>query len=76
MTTSSPVIAINADDLGYCSERDKGILRAFELGGITSASLLVSGPTAESAAREALENGLEMGDRLHGRQGKHLPQHS
>ena len=70
MATSSPVIAINADDLGYCSERDKGILRAFEVGGVTSASLLVSGPTAESASREALENGLEMGLHLNFTEGR------
>lgn len=50
-------LIINADDLGYSSHRDAGIFECFANKCLTSASLMVNGPTAESAARKAVEVG-------------------
>ena len=45
-------LLINADDLGYCSERDKGILEGVECGVIKNVSFMVNGENAESAANQ------------------------
>jgi len=54
-------LIINADDLGYSSHRDAGIFECFAKGCISAASLMVTGPTAESAAAKALDVGLFVG---------------
>lgn len=54
-------LIINADDLGYSSERDAGIFNAFECNAITAASLMVNGPSSESASKKAGEVGLYLG---------------
>lgn len=54
-------LVITADDLGIDPRRDAGIVETFLAGGITQASLLVAGPSAESAAREAERVGLPIG---------------
>lgn len=46
-------LVITADDFGYCPRRDEGIVEAFLAGAVTSASLLVNGAAAESAAELA-----------------------
>lgn len=57
-------LIINADDLGSGSERDRGILRSFVAGIVTSASLLANGPSFASAAAGALALGLPLGVHL------------
>ena len=57
-------LVVNADDLGFHSAIDAGILRAHREGVVTSASLLVNGSTAEDAARRAVANGLAVGVHL------------
>ena len=52
------LLIINADDLGYSSERDAGIFNAFKCNAITAASLIVNGPSAKVAAAKAKEVGL------------------
>ena len=52
---------VNADDLGYSKWRDEGIFRAFHKGIVTSATLLVNGASASSAARRAVKEGLDIG---------------
>ncbi|GAB6082782.1 hypothetical protein JCM30471_16960 [Desulfuromonas carbonis] len=65
-------LIINADDLGSGPGRDRGILRAFRDGVVTSASLLANGPSFESAARAALEGGLPVGVHLNCSEGEPL----
>lgn len=60
-TAARPVLIVNADDLGYSDAGDACILRAFHEGLVTSATLLVTGPSAASAARRASEAGLPLG---------------
>ena len=54
-------LIVNADDFGYSSERDAGILACWAAGGITSASLLVNGATAATAARSAARVAMPIG---------------
>ncbi len=65
-------LIINADDLGYSSERDAGIFHAFECKAITAASLIVNGPSAEPAAKKAKEVGLCLGLHLNLTEGQSL----
>lgn len=43
-------LIVNADDLGYATEINRGILEAHERGAVTSASLMVDRPAAEHGA--------------------------
>jgi predicted glycoside hydrolase/deacetylase ChbG (UPF0249 family) len=54
-------LLITADDLGYASSRDAGILQAYSRGVVRRASLLVGGASAASAARLARAAGLHLG---------------
>lgn len=42
-------LVVTVDDLGYATERDKGIIEAFEEGIVSQASLLVNGLSVDSA---------------------------
>jgi len=55
------MLIVNADDLGYSPHRDAGIFECFSKNCLSSASLMVNGPTAESAARQAAKVGLFLG---------------
>lgn len=57
-------LIVNADDLGLHPALDAGILRAHREGIVTSATLLVTGPTAEEAVRRAKAQGLAVGVHL------------
>lgn len=57
-------LIINADDLGAGTETDRGIVDAFRSGIVTSASLLATGPSLVSAARQAGDAGLPVGVHL------------
>ncbi len=57
-------LIINADDLGSNTERDRGILEAFEYGIVTSASLLANGPSFGKAVAQVKEAGLPVGVHL------------
>ena len=46
-------LIVNADDLGFTAEIDRGIFEAHDRGIVTSASLLVEGADAEAAVQEA-----------------------
>lgn len=54
-------LIINADDFGYCKQRNLGIIESFISGTITHASLLVNGSEAEHAANLAIEHNLPIG---------------
>ncbi len=51
------VLVVNADDFGHSAEVNRGVIRAFQEGIVTSASLMVRRPGAEDAA--ALAASLE-----------------
>ena len=49
-------LIINADDLGLTAGVNRGIIRAFQAGIVTSASLLVTGSAFEEAVAQARQN--------------------
>ena len=49
-------LVVNADDLGLCDAVNAGVLRAHAEGIVTSASLMVDAPAAESAVAAAAEH--------------------
>jgi predicted glycoside hydrolase/deacetylase ChbG (UPF0249 family) len=57
-------LIVNADDLGLHPALDAGILRAHREGIVTSATLLVMGPSAAEAVRRARDQGLALGVHL------------
>jgi predicted glycoside hydrolase/deacetylase ChbG (UPF0249 family) len=65
-------LIINADDLGYSPHRDAAIFELFRMGKITSASLIVNGPTAATASERARLVGLPIGLHLNLTEGEPL----
>src|SRR5437868_11255604 len=57
-------LVVNADDLGLHPRLDEGILEARRKGILTSASLLVTGRTAQAAVRAAQAEGVRLGVHL------------
>lgn len=57
-------LIVNADDLGLHPEIDRGIFEAHQDGIVTSSTLLVTGPSAESAVKSALKQHLPLGVHL------------
>ncbi len=57
-------LIVNADDLGLHPSLDTGILRAHREGIVTSATLLVMGPSAPEAVSRAKAQGLALGVHL------------
>ena len=57
-------LIVNADDLGLHPSLDAGILRAHREGIVTSATVLVMGPSAAEAVARAREQGLALGVHL------------
>jgi predicted glycoside hydrolase/deacetylase ChbG (UPF0249 family) len=53
------LLIINADDFGYCPERNKGILEAFRHEKISNTTLLVNGLYSKDAV--ALANNMPIG---------------
>jgi predicted glycoside hydrolase/deacetylase ChbG (UPF0249 family) len=54
-------LIVNADDFGQSDEVNQGIIRSYEKGILTSASLMVRYPFAEKAAEYAHKNNLDIG---------------
>ncbi|MFZ5470593.1 MAG: carbohydrate deacetylase [Myxococcota bacterium] len=57
-------LVVNADDLGLHPRIDAGILRAHREGIVTSATVLVTGRSAQAAVHAAKEQGLALGVHL------------
>ncbi len=57
-------LVVNADDLGLHPSLDAGILRAHREGIVTSATVLVAGPSAAEAVARARAQGLALGVHL------------
>jgi predicted glycoside hydrolase/deacetylase ChbG (UPF0249 family)/glycosyltransferase involved in cell wall biosynthesis len=69
-------LIINADDLGISAERDAGIFQLFACGAISSASLLVDGAHATSAAAQAVGANLPLGLHLNLTEGQRAQKNS
>jgi predicted glycoside hydrolase/deacetylase ChbG (UPF0249 family) len=54
-------LIVNADDFGQSAGTSRCIIRCFEQGIVTSASLMVRWPAAQEAADEARTRGLDLG---------------
>lgn len=54
-------LIINADDFGYCNNRNTGIVKAFCHGVVSSVSFLVNGICAKEAIDLARDNSVPMG---------------
>jgi len=55
-------LIVNADDYGFSDSVSRGIIKAYKEGIVTSTTMMANLPTAESAAKYALENpGLAVG---------------
>lgn len=65
-------LIINADDLGWGEERDRGIFLAFTDGIVTSASLLANGRSFAAAALKAKQLNLPVGIHLNLADGRTL----
>jgi predicted glycoside hydrolase/deacetylase ChbG (UPF0249 family) len=63
-------LIVNADDLGINAPRSHGIFLSFEHGIVRSATLIVNGSDAETAARRAREKNLPTGLHLNLTQGE------
>ncbi|KAK3083606.1 hypothetical protein FSP39_000192 [Pinctada imbricata] len=70
------LLVINADDLGYSVERDKGIIECYKSGVVTSASLMVNGESAQFASHAAKEAGFKIGLHFNITEGKPLSNES
>ncbi len=67
---NGPLFIINADDLGICSERDKGIFELFEKGYISSASILVNCINFENSILISRRMNLQLGLHLNLTEGE------
>jgi predicted glycoside hydrolase/deacetylase ChbG (UPF0249 family) len=54
-------LIINADDFGYCAQRNAGIVEAFCQGVVSSVTLLVNASSTLEATDLALHHGIPMG---------------
>eukprot|EP01105_Mastigella_eilhardi_P026462 TRINITY_DN7697_c0_g1_i1.p1 TRINITY_DN7697_c0_g1~~TRINITY_DN7697_c0_g1_i1.p1 ORF type:complete len:314 (+),score=106.19 TRINITY_DN7697_c0_g1_i1:43-942(+) len=55
-------LIVNADDLGYCAERDAGIMRCWrDCGVVAQVSVMPNAPHAAEAARAAAAAGVPLG---------------
>lgn len=63
-------VIVNADDLGLCEERDKGIFELFEKKAISSASIMVNGSSFESAILQSKRLNMPLGIHLNLTEGE------
>lgn len=63
-------LIINADDFGYCPNRNQGIIDCYLKGGITSATLMVNALYAKHAVDLAVKHGLPLGLHFNITEGK------
>ncbi|KAJ7333890.1 hypothetical protein OS493_015983 [Desmophyllum pertusum] len=63
-------LVINADDFGYCDQRNRGIVESFQAGVVSSASLLVNADKASEAVQLSREYGIPLGLHLNLTEGR------
>jgi len=65
-------LIVNADDLGWATGRDRGILRTIDTGIVSSVSLLANGATFAAAAEQVRKRQVGVGVHLNLSEGKAL----
>ena len=63
-------LVINADDFGYCDQRNRGIVESFQNGVVSSASLLANADRALEAVQLSEEYGIPLGLHLNLTEGR------
>ena len=63
-------LVVNADDFGYCDQRNRGIVESFQTGVVSSASLLPNADKALEAVQLSEEYGIPLGLHLNLTEGK------
>lgn len=71
----SRLLLINADDFGYCDQRNRGIVESFQTGVVSSASLLVNAAKALEAVQLSKEHEIPLGLHLNLTEGRPLKTH-
>lgn len=54
-------LIINADDFGWCEERDSGIIDLYQNKKISSISVLINGPNAQKSLQNAIKYNIPIG---------------
>ncbi len=70
MIAETMKLIVNADDYGYCPERNKGILDLFKSGSITSSTILITMEGIEESVSQAKKDGIKLGIHLNITEGK------
>ena len=63
-------LVVNADDFGYCDQRNRGIVESFLNGVVSSASLLPNADKALEAVQLSEEYGIPLGLHLNLTEGR------
>ncbi|XP_035690121.1 carbohydrate deacetylase-like [Branchiostoma floridae] len=63
-------LVINADDFGYCPERNRGIVESYLHGDVTTASLMANADAAEDAVKLATLHSIPLGLHLNLTEGR------
>lgn len=63
-------LVVNADDFGYCDQRNRGIVESFQNGVVSSASLLANADKALEAVQLSEEYGIPLGLHLNLTEGR------
>ena len=69
------LLIVNADDFGYCEQRNRGIVKSFQDGIVSSASLLVNSESALEAIQLSKKCGIHLGIHLNLTEGRPLKTH-
>ncbi|XP_019641147.1 PREDICTED: carbohydrate deacetylase-like [Branchiostoma belcheri] len=63
-------LVVNADDFGYCPERNRGIVESYLHGDVTTASLMANTDAAEDAIKLAVLHAIPLGLHLNLTEGR------
>lgn len=67
-------LVVNADDFGYCDQRNRGIVESFQDGVVSSASLLVNAVKASDGVKLSRHYGIPLGLHLNLTEGSPIKQ--
>lgn len=68
-------LVINADDFGYCDQRNRGIVESFQSGVVSSATVLVNAVKASEAVQLSRQWGIPLGLHLNLTEGYPMKTH-
>lgn len=67
-------LVVNADDFGYCDQRNRGIVESFQDGVVSSASLLANAVKASDGVKLSRHYGIPLGLHLNLTEGRPIKQ--